>query len=155
MINCPLFTPSHQGCDDTARMSSKFATSSLFQALCQWRIEKAGGRWVDSGTGNPPSRWGKMVTLALTYFLYFSSSCLQGSQGRRKVTRVGGLPCATCYGYPSTQVPGLTFYSFPDPSSVQPCIKVAQNNFQHIPRLKTAQSLVNTLVLFSWHNRLP
>ena len=54
-------------------------------------------------------------------------------------------------------------------------IKVAQNSFQHIPRLrfwcvvittlyqlmlqawyqKTAQSLVNMLVLFLWHNRLP
>ena len=54
-------------------------------------------------------------------------------------------------------------------------LKVAQNSFQHIPRLrfwcviiatlhqlmlqswyqKTAQSLVNTLVLFLWHNRLP
>ena len=54
-------------------------------------------------------------------------------------------------------------------------LKVAQNSFQHIPRLtfwcviitalyeltlqswyqKTAQSLSNTLVLFSWHNRLP
>ena len=53
--------------------------------------------------------------------------------------------------------------------------KVAQNSFQHIQRLrfwcviiatlyqlmlqswyqKTAQSLVNTLVLFSWHDRLP
>ena len=53
--------------------------------------------------------------------------------------------------------------------------KVAQNSFQHIPRLrfwfviittiyqlmlqswyqKTAQSLMNTLVLFSWHSRLP
>ena len=53
--------------------------------------------------------------------------------------------------------------------------KVAQNSFQHIPRRrfwwviittlyqlmlqswyqKTAQSLVNTLVLFFWHNRLP
>ena len=53
--------------------------------------------------------------------------------------------------------------------------KVAQNSFQHIPRLrfwcaiiitlyqlmlqswyhKNAQSLANTLVLFSWHNRLP
>ena len=54
-------------------------------------------------------------------------------------------------------------------------LKVAQNSFHHIPRLrfwciiittlyqlmlqawyqKTAQSLVNTLVLFLWHNRLP
>ena len=54
-------------------------------------------------------------------------------------------------------------------------IKVAQNSFQHFPRRifwwviittlyqlmlqswyqKTAQSLVNTLVLFSWHYRLP
>ena len=54
-------------------------------------------------------------------------------------------------------------------------VKVVQNSFQHIPRLwfwcviittlyqlmlkswyqKTAQLLVNTLVLFSWHNRLP
>ena len=53
--------------------------------------------------------------------------------------------------------------------------KVAQNSFQHFPRRrfwwvvittlyqlmlqswyqKTAESLVNTLVLFSWHNRLP
>ena len=55
-------------------------------------------------------------------------------------------------------------------------IKVAQNSFQHFPRRRfwwrviittiyqlmlqswyqeTAQSLVNTLLLFSWHNRLP
>ena len=54
-------------------------------------------------------------------------------------------------------------------------LKVAKNSFQHIPRLrfwyviittpyqlmlqswyqKTSQSLLNTLVLFSWHNRLP
>ena len=54
-------------------------------------------------------------------------------------------------------------------------VKVAQNSFQHFPRRrfrwviiatlyqlmlqswyqKTAQSLVNLLVLFSWHNRLP
>ena len=54
-------------------------------------------------------------------------------------------------------------------------IKVAQNSFEHFPRRrfwwviittlyqfmlnpwyqKTAQSLVNTLVLFSWHYRLP
>ena len=54
-------------------------------------------------------------------------------------------------------------------------LKVAQNSFQHFPRCrfwwvtittlyqkmlqswyrKTAQSLVNTLVLFSWQNRLP
>ena len=66
------------------------------------------------------------------------------------------------------------FSHLPIKQVVWQLIKVAQNSFQHIPRLRfwcaiittlyqlmlqswyqtTAQSLVNTLVLFSWHYRL-
>ena len=71
--------------------------------------------------------------------------------------------------------PGLEPRPLDSESSARTWLKVAQNSFQYISRLrfwcvnittlyqlmlqswyqKTAQSLVNTLVLSSWHNRLP